>query len=308
MNLSLINSLCYTLGWFWCVLLGVRDHSFLAVMGAIFLISAQLYLAKGKDVSLYIQDLLLVLFSIPLGALLEIFFIQTKLIHYSNASGTLLPPIWIVFLYPLFSLLINHSLKLMKKNFLIPFLLGFLGGPLSYVAGKSLGALTFPSPLLPTLIIIGISWGLFLCLLVKIANIVEKAALETVADLDSKNRMKLLYDGDCPICKKEICILQKKDTQGKVNFVDIASKEFSPSENNNIDYNTAMAQIHAIDGKGNLLVGIPAFAAVYAHCRLLILSTLLRIPFMKIVLQPLYRLFAKKRLWITGRENTNTKK
>ncbi|CDR33813.1 DUF2878 family protein [Criblamydia sequanensis] len=307
MNLSLINSLCYTIGWFWCVLLGIHEHSALAVIGALFLIFVQLYLAKVKDVSLYIQDLLLVLFSIPLGALLEIFFIQTNLIHYSNTTG-MLPPIWIVFLYPLFSLLINHSLKFIKKNTLIPFLLGFLGGPLSYVAGQSLGALTFPSPLIPTLIIIGVSWGLFLCLLVKIANIVEKAALETVAELDSKNRMKLLYDGDCPICKKEICLLQKKDTQGKVNFVDISSKEFSPSENNNIDYNTAMAQMHAIDGKGNLLVGIPAFAAVYAHCQLLILSTLLRIPFIKIVLQPLYRLFAKKRLWITGRENTHTKK
>lgn len=304
MNPSLLNSLCYTIGWFWCVLFGIHNQSIPATIGAIFLILFQLYYAKTKDIALYIQDVLLVVFSVPLGVLLEVFFIQTNLIHYANTTS-MLPPIWIVFLYPLFSLLLNHSLKIIKKNYLASFLFGFLGAPLSYIAGNSLGGLTFPYPLLQTWIMIGICWGLFLCLLTKIANIVEKAAAETLEDRDSKTDLKLLYDGECPICKREICILQKKESQNKIKFVDISSKEFSPFENNNIDYNTAMSQIHAIDGKGNLLVGIPAFATVYARSQLLVTSTLLRITFIKSILKPLYTLFAKKRLWITGRMNTN---
>lgn len=307
MNLSLLNSLCYTAGWFWCVLFGIHGHPILGAIGAVFLILFQLYCTKIKDIGLYIQDLLLVIFSVPLGALLEMLFIQTNLIHYANTTK-MLPPIWIVFLYPLFSLLLNHSLKIIKKNYLISFLFGFLGAPLSYIAGNSLGGLTFPYPLLQTWIMIGICWGLYLCLLTKIANIVEKATVETLADRDSKTNLKLLYDGECPICKREICILQKKDNQTKIKFIDISSKEFSPFEHNNIDYDTAMSQIHAIDGKGNLLVGIQAFATVYAHCQLLVTSTLLRIPFIKRILEPLYTLFAKKRLWLTGRMNTNIKK
>ena len=307
MNLSLLNSLCYTTGWFWCVLFGIHGQSIVATIGAVSLILFQLYCTKIKDTALYIQDVLLVIFSVPLGALLEIFFIQTNLIHYANTTK-MLPPIWIVFLYPLFSLLLNHSLKIIKKNYLASFLFGFLGAPLSYIAGISLGGLTFPYPLLPTWIMIGVCWGLFLCLLTKIANIVEKATLETLTDRDSETNLKLLYDGECPICKREICILQKKDSQTKIKFIDISSKKFSPFENNNIDYNTAMSQIHAIDCKGNLLVGLPAFAAVYARCQLLVTSTLLRIPFIKRTLKPLYTLFAKKRLWLTGRMNTNIKK
>ena len=62
-----------------------------------------------------------------------------------------------------------------------------------------------------------------------------------------------------------------------------------------------MVEIHAIDGEGNILTRLAAFAAVYARCQLLVISTLLRIPFIKIVLKPLYRLFAKNRLWMTGR-------
>jgi len=307
MNLSLLNSLCYTIGWFWCVFFGIHDQSILATIGAVFLILFQLYCTKIQDISLYIQDVLLVVFSVPLGALLEMFFIQTKLIHYANTTS-MLPPIWIVSLYPLFSLLLNHSLKIIKKNYLVSFLFGFLGAPFSYIAGISLGGLTFSYPLLPTWIMIGICWGLFLCLLTKIANIVEKATAETLVDRDSKTHLKLLYDGECPLCKREICILQKKDGQNKIKFIDISSKEFSSFENSNIDYNTAMSQIHAIDGKGNLLVGIPAFATVYARCQLLVTSTLLRIPFIKRILKPLYTLFAKKRLWMTGRINTKIKK
>ncbi len=307
MNLSLLNSLCYTTGWFWCVLFGIHGQSILATIGAVFLILFQLYCTKIKDIALYIQDVLLVIFSVSLGALLEIFFIQTNLIHYANTRN-MFPPIWIIFLYPLFSLLLNHSLKMIKKNYLASFLFGFIGAPLSYIAGISLGGLTFPYPLLTTWIITGICWGLFLCLLTKIANIVEKATAETLEDRDSKTNLKLLYDGECPICKREICILQKKDSQTQIKFIDISSKDFSPFDNNNIDYNTAMSQIHAIDEKGNLLVGIAAFATVYARCQLLISSTLLRIPFMKRILKPLYTLFAKNRLWFTGRTNSNIKK
>ncbi|MDP1880069.1 MAG: DUF2878 family protein [Parachlamydiaceae bacterium] len=307
MNLSILNSLCYLVGWFWCVLFGIYGHFILASIGAVFLILLQLYCAKIKDIGLYIQDLLLVVFIFPLGVLLEIFFMQTNLIHYVN-TDKMVPPIWIVFLYPLFSLLINHSLRIIKKNYLSSFLFGFLGAPLSYLAGISLGGLTFSYSLIQTWIMIGISWGLFLCLLTKIANIVEKATTETLEDRDSKTNFKLLYDGECPICKREICILQKKDIQKTVKFIDISSKDFSQFDNNNIDYNTAMSQIHAIDANGNRLVGIPAFATVYARCQLLVVSTLLRIPFIKIILKPLYILFAKNRLWFTGRMNTNIKK
>lgn len=306
MNLSVLNSLCYTAGWFWCVLFGIHQQSFFATLGAVFFIIVQLYCVKIKDTALYIQDVLLVGFSIPLGILLETLFIQTNLIQYVN-SRNIFPPIWIICLYPLFSLQLNHSLKIIKKNYLASFFLGFFGAPLSYVAGISLGGLSFSYPLINTWIFIGICWGLLICLLSKISSITEKAAIETLTERDSRINLKLLYDGECPICNREICMLQKKNNQSKIKFVDISSKEFSPSENNNIDYNTAMARIHAVDSKGDCLVGIRAFAAVYASCNLLVTSTLLRIPFIKLFLEPLYRLFAKKRLWLTGRKNTKFK-
>lgn len=305
MKLSLLNSLCYTIGWFWCVLLGIRGHTILAVLGALLLLSYALYRTKGQDIGLYIQDLLLVVLSIPLGLLLELLFIHTDLIHYK--ASDLFPPIWIVALYPLFALLLNHSLRVLKRSYWAAFGLGLLAAPLSYVAGRSLGGLTFPHSLLLTWLGIGLGWGLFLCLLTRIARILEKATMDTLRDRDSPMPLELLYDGECPICKREICILQRNDTQTRVKFTDIASKEFAQRKHGGIDYHKAMSQMHAIEGDGHLLIGIPAFAAVYARCELLVASTLLRIPFLRVILEPMYALFAKQRLWITGRRNPNLK-
>jgi predicted DCC family thiol-disulfide oxidoreductase YuxK len=282
------------------VIFGIQGHNVLAVIGALLLILLQLYLAKINDISLYIQDTFLVLFSIPLGLILEMIFIQATIIRYNN-HPSFFPPVWIVCLYPLFALLINHSLKVIKKNYLTAFALGFFGAPLSYIAGISLGGLTFLHSHLITYSLIGIAFGLLLCLLAKIANIVRVAAEETLNERNKKDGLELLFDGECPICRREICALKNKDHLNKITFIDISLKDFSPLKHQNIDYTTAMSQIHAIEKDGTVLTGIDAFAAVYAKCQLLTLSTCLRIPFLKFFLNPLYTLFATKRLLLTGR-------
>lgn len=300
MNLSLVNSVCYTIGWFWCVLFGVKGENIVALIGAAALVFFQLYLTKKNNLALYLQDTLLCLFSLFLGFFLEIFFIQSDLVDYKNANS-FFPPLWILSLYPLFSLVINHSLKPIKKSFLLSFAVGFLGAPLSYMAGKNLGGLIFPHSLLTTWIFLGTSWGVFLCLLSFVANKIEKATIETLSDKNGTSTVEILYDGDCPLCEKEICFLKNKNATKTVHFLDIASENFSKNKNLTIDYETAMQQIHAIDSKGNILTGLSAFAVVYAKCDLLFISTLLRISFLKSCLEPFYKLFAKNRLWITGR-------
>lgn len=299
MNLSLFNSLCYTAGWLWCVYWGIHGHTAIAASGAIFLILVQLYCIKQKDNILYMQDLLLVFFSIPLGFLLEMVFIHTDLIRYVNSKN--FPPIWIILLYPLFSLLISHSFNEIKRNYFILFLFGFFGAPLSYISGHSLGGLFFSYPFALTWILLGICWGGFLCLLAKVANQIEKATRETIKDRDSTDVVEMLYDGDCPICNHEVCALQKREHHPHIKFINIASKEILSEKDPTIDYETAMSQIHVKDSKGTFLIGLDAFAVIYARTHLLLLSTLLRLPFIKSILNPFYKLFAKNRLWLTGR-------
>ena len=47
----------------------------------------------------------------------------------------------------------------------------------------------------------------------------------------------MLYDGDCPLCMREVNMLRKRDKdQNKIGFVDISSPEYSARDNAGISY------------------------------------------------------------------------
>ena len=57
-------------------------------------------------------------------------------------------------------------------------------------------------------------------------------------------QIKLLYDGECPLCVREVNFLRKRDAgRGKVTFVDIADDDYTPSTHGGVDFETAMGRI-----------------------------------------------------------------
>lgn len=85
-----------------------------------------------------------------------------------------------------------------------------------------------------------------------------------------------------------------------MQFINIASHDFT-KENGKLNYETAMSAMHAQDDQGNLIVGLDAFAKAYARCNLPLMATVLNLPFLRPILDPMYRLFAKHRMFLTGR-------
>ncbi|MCA6519379.1 MAG: DUF393 domain-containing protein, partial [Pseudanabaena sp. M110S1SP2A07QC] len=56
-------------------------------------------------------------------------------------------------------------------------------------------------------------------------------------------KIKLLYDGACPLCVREVNFLKSKDVdRGLINFVDIAADDYDPADNAGIDFETAMGR------------------------------------------------------------------
>ena len=47
----------------------------------------------------------------------------------------------------------------------------------------------------------------------------------------------MLYDGDCPLCMREVNMLRRRDADvGKIQFVDIASPDYDASANAGISF------------------------------------------------------------------------
>lgn len=119
--------------------------------------------------------------------------------------------------------------------------------------------------------------------------------------------IKLLYDGECPLCLREVNFLQKKDAgRGKVAFVDIAADDYNPEENAGIDFETAMGRIHGILPDGTVIKNVEVFRRVYEALGMGWVYAITKLPILGAIANFIYGIWADLRLKLTGRPNLAT--
>ncbi|MDJ0842610.1 thiol-disulfide oxidoreductase DCC family protein [Crocosphaera sp.] len=120
-------------------------------------------------------------------------------------------------------------------------------------------------------------------------------------------KVKLLYDGDCPLCMREVRFLQKKDQgRGLVKLVNIADDNYNSEQHCGIDYESAMGRIHAILPDGTILTDIEAFRYVYEVLGMGWVYAITKLPIVGKIANWLYGIWAKLRLPLTGRPSLET--
>ncbi|MEM8643105.1 MAG: DUF393 domain-containing protein [Cyanobacteria bacterium P01_G01_bin.54] len=115
-------------------------------------------------------------------------------------------------------------------------------------------------------------------------------------------QIKLLYDGECPLCVREVNFLQRRDAgRGRVAFVDIADDGYRPEDNGNIDFATAMGRIHAVLPSGDVVQNVEVFRRVYTVLGMGWVYAATGWPLIGPAVDWLYGLWADYRLRVTGR-------
>nr|GLL22325.1 uncharacterized protein At5g50100, mitochondrial [Ipomoea trifida] len=122
-------------------------------------------------------------------------------------------------------------------------------------------------------------------------------------DQSSKNwKIKMLYDGECPLCMREVDMLRERNrSYGTIKFVDISSDEYLPEENQGLDYKTVMGRIHAILSDGTVVTDIEAFRKLYEAVDLGWVYAITKYEPVATIADAVYGVWAKYRLQITGR-------
>lgn len=134
----------------------------------------------------------------------------------------------------------------------------------------------------------------------------ESLAVATVSEQPSW-QIKLLYDGECPLCVREVNFLRKRDAgQGKVAFVDIADDDYSPEANGGVDFETAMGRIHAVLPDGNVIKNVEVFRQVYEILGMGWIYAATKLPVIGFIVDTLYKIWADWRLALTGRPDLAT--
>ena len=140
----------------------------------------------------------------------------------------------------------------------------------------------------------------------------ESLSPESLKTLEQTNsspswKVKLLYDGACPLCVREVNFLTKKDAgRGLIAFVDIADDNYNPQENAGISFEAAMGRIHAILADGTIIENLEVFRQVYDALGIGWIYAPSKWPLIGSLLDRIYDIWAAWRLKFTGRPNLDT--
>lgn len=119
--------------------------------------------------------------------------------------------------------------------------------------------------------------------------------------------IEVFFDGGCPLCVREIRLLRSWDQrrQRRIKFTDIHDASFVASDVGK-SYDELMAQMHGRLTDGTWVTGVEVFRRMYAAVGLGPLVWISRWPVIRQVLDMGYVIFARNRLWITGRCESGT--
>lgn len=136
-------------------------------------------------------------------------------------------------------------------------------------------------------------------------------------DVKATWEVRLLYDGECPLCLKEISMLKKRDNgQDKISFVDIASDDYEPEEYGGVTYgkvqsiqsfvlsdfvSKAMGRIHGLLPDGSVIQGVEVFRRCYDAVGLGWVYAMTSLKPIERIANVFYDIWARYRLPLTGR-------
>ncbi len=109
--------------------------------------------------------------------------------------------------------------------------------------------------------------------------------------------IRILYDGNCPICRRKVAFLKKCDRKEKLCFSDIREEESLPRQTG-IHMEQLEKQIHAVLPDGTVIRRMDVIRAAYREVGLGWLAAPTGWPVLRPCFDALYGLVAKYRLAI----------
>ena len=116
---------------------------------------------------------------------------------------------------------------------------------------------------------------------------------------------EVFFDGDCPLCRREIRLLKNLDKRGRIKATDLSDPTFSPATIG-VSHASLMAEIHGRTPDGTLVRGVEVFRQLYGAVGFGWAVKVSRWPGISFLLDRAYALFAKNRLRLTGRCDRST--
>ncbi len=112
-------------------------------------------------------------------------------------------------------------------------------------------------------------------------------------------RFKLLYDGECPLCRREAQFLQKRNHHGWLAFEDITASGFDPAAYRTT-HEELMGVIHGVFPDGRIVKKVAVFREAYRAIGMGWLLAPTAWPGLRWLADIAYEWFARNRMQLGG--------
>ena len=154
---KIFNAVGFQGAWWLCVLGTLWGFPYLGPFAMlIFLMLHMLFIGRGKN------ELFFLIIMGIVGTIVDSLKASFGFISYVGGYGsvTIIAPLWITAMWVGFASTINHSLNWAHDKYFLSFMLGAVFGPLAYMVGVKLQALSFSYSVITSVIILAIVWGI----------------------------------------------------------------------------------------------------------------------------------------------------
>ncbi|WP_281556329.1 DUF2878 domain-containing protein [Thalassomonas sp. RHCl1] len=153
----LINALIFNLMWFGCIYWG-NSFALLVPVWAVL----HLHFSRNSK-----REACYVLLVTLLGTVTDSLLMHAGVFEFVQSD--FIVPFWLIMIWLSFSLTLNASLKFLQGRTALQFLAGAVFPPLSYLAGKTLAAVSFGYSTLLTLVLLSLIWSQLMMLFFRLS-------------------------------------------------------------------------------------------------------------------------------------------
>jgi len=163
--LLLVNIAVFQIAWLLSVIGGAQQMPWLGPVAA--LIALILHLSAARKP---FEEVLLVLICGMIGAGFDSILVATGWVTYkAGLFSENFAPYWIITMWMLFAMTLNVSMRWLRGKPKLAALLGFYGGPASYIAGQALGGIILVNQT-AALAALAIGWAVMMPMLMCLAE------------------------------------------------------------------------------------------------------------------------------------------
>ena len=152
---TLLNTALFQAGWFAVVLGAAHRRPWSGMATALALFAIHVLAARARR-----DELMLGIVAGALGYCIDTCLQGIGVLAFD--SGIVVPwlaPPWLIPLWLQFATLLRFGLRWLDGRPALAALLGLVGGPMAFLSGKQLGAVTFPAGTFSALVALGLVWA-----------------------------------------------------------------------------------------------------------------------------------------------------